>query len=106
MTGLAGRGTRFAARVLIWVAYAIAGILTALVVGWIPPELAVMLGSRHGSGANPAATAGPIDVSPAASASRTSAVRRGTPRGRRIRPHDGPAPSPTGEDGSVDDLRS
>lgn len=106
MTVLAGRSARFAAKVVVWVAFGIAGILIALVVGWIPPELAAMLGSRHGSGANPAATAGPIDVSPAASASRTSAVRRGTPRGRRTRPHDGPAPSPVGEDGSVDDPRS
>lgn len=63
MTVLAGRSARFAAKVVVWVAFGIAGILIALVVGWIPPELAAMLGSHHGSGASPAATAGPTDVS-------------------------------------------
>jgi hypothetical protein len=85
MTGLASRGARFAAKVLMWVAYAIAGILIALVFGWIPPELAVMLGSRHPSAASPAAPADLTAVPPARDATRTTTARRGTPRERRAR---------------------
>ena len=106
MTSLAVGSARFAAKVFVWVAFGITGILIALVVGWIPPELAAMLGSRHASGASPAATDGLTAVSPAGSATRTSTSRRGTPRGRRLHADDGPALSPVGQDGCVDDLRS
>jgi len=38
-------------KLVAWAVLGIVGLLAFLVVGWIPPELAAMLGSRHqGSG--------------------------------------------------------
>ena len=58
MTVLAGRSARFAAKVVVWVAFGIAGILIALVVGWI--RLSWQPCWAHATGAGPVRLRPPV----------------------------------------------
>ncbi len=80
MTGLATATGRLAVKAIAWVVFAVAGLLAAATFGWIPPELAAMLGSRHATRMS-ASAPDPAAVTPGhGPATGTSTVRRGTPR--------------------------
>lgn len=47
MITLASRAIRIGAKAVLWVVLGLIGLIGLLVVGWVPPELAAMLGSRR-----------------------------------------------------------
>jgi hypothetical protein len=72
---LVSRSLHRGLKLVAWVILGIVGFLALLVVGWVPPELAAMLGSRHQRSGGRGGTSGPTS-SRSARTEKAGLVRR------------------------------